>query len=278
MRIGQTPEKKHSSGKNNIILVTNDDGIHSPGIRTIAGQLSRMCETWIIAPDRERSAVGHSFTMNHPIRANVIEPRVVITDGTPTDCVMFGALGYLEQKPDLVVSGINIGPNLGDDVTYSGTVSAALEGTMLGIPSFAISLNCHKQQGTEEERGFHFDTAARFGRILAENLLQSPMPPQTFLNVNVPDLPFDQLEGICLTRLGKRIYQDRIIRRIDPQGKDYYWIGGEIPSWEPEEGTDFQAIEQNKISITPISFDLTNHEALASLKGWTEKIEASLGD
>lgn len=263
-------EKKTEAGLNHppVILVTNDDGIHSPGIRELARALATLGETWIIAPDRERSAVGHSFTINHPIRAKEIEPRVVITDGTPTDCVMFGCLGYLDKRPDLVVSGINQGPNLGDDVTYSGTVAAALEGTMLGVSSMAISLNYPRKKGNSGLGEYHYQTASQVGRLIAEKLLHAELPEKTFLNVNVPNTPFDHIQGLSLTRLGQRIYQDRVIRRIDPQGKDYYWIGGEEPSWEKEEGTDFQAIEENRVSVTPITFDLTNYEALAKLQEW----------
>ncbi|HEQ60802.1 MAG TPA: 5'/3'-nucleotidase SurE, partial [Firmicutes bacterium] len=262
--------KKTEAGQNQppVILVTNDDGIHSPGIRELARALATLGETWIIAPDRERSAVGHSFTINHPIRAKEIEPRVVITDGTPTDCVMFGCLGYLDKRPDLVVSGINQGPNLGDDVTYSGTVAAALEGTMLGVSSMAISLNYPRKKDNSGLGEYHYQTASQVGRLIAEKLLHAELPEKTFLNINVPNVPFEQIRGLNLTRLGQRIYQDRVIRRIDPQGKDYYWIGGEEPSWEKEEGTDFQAIEENKVSVTPITFDLTNYEALAKLQEW----------
>lgn len=258
------------SDDSKLILVTNDDGIHSRGLRALAEGLGELAETWIIAPDRERSAVGHSFTMNHPIRAKEIEPRVVITDGTPTDCVMFGLLGYLDRKADLVVSGINLGPNLGDDVTYSGTVAAAMEGTMLQVPSFAMSLNFPRHQS--DSRNYYFDDAAKVARLIAEQLFKNPLPPKTFLNVNVPNLPFDQLGGFESTRLGKRIYQDRVIRRIDPHGKDYYWIGGEEPSWESEEGTDFRAIEQNKVSITPLCFEMTNYKAVSLLQGWVGEL------
>ena len=267
-----------TSQKDHLILVTNDDGIHSRGIHALAKALEPLGEVWIIAPDRERSAVGHSFTMNHPIRAKRIKPRVVITDGTPTDCVMFGVLGYLDKKPDMILSGINQGPNLGDDVTYSGTVAAALEGVMLGVPSVAFSLSTGKRPSNGEEEIQHFDSAARFARLLTERLFAGALPPKTFLNVTVPNVPLEDVRGVAVTRLGKRIYQDRVIRRIDPQGKDYYWIGGEEPSWEREEGTDFQAIEENKISITPISFDLTNHQALADLQQWGRVLDRALED
>lgn len=272
MRESPLENTSRSESSSRLILVTNDDGIHSRGVRALAEAMEEISETWIIAPDRERSAVGHSFTMNHPIRAKMIEPRVVITDGTPTDCVMFGVLGFLEKKPDLIVSGINLGPNLGDDVTYSGTVSAALEGVMLRVPSMAISLNYPKRQGNSRGDDYRFDTAARVARILAESLLELELPANTFFNVNVPNVDPAELRGITLTRLGKRIYKDRVIRRIDPHGKDYYWIGGEEPSWEREQGTDFQAIEENQVSITPITFDLTNYKAMASLQDWANTL------
>jgi 5'-nucleotidase len=273
---GETPksgtETRVADVAEQLILVTNDDGIHSEGVHALGRAMSAICETWIIAPDRERSAVGHSFTMNHPIRAKLIQPRVVITDGTPTDCVMFGVLGYLEKKPCLVASGINFGPNLGDDVTYSGTVSAALEGTMLGVPSLAVSLNYPKRGNASGPAECHFETAGRVARIIAGQLLEMKLPRNTFFNVNVPNIPFEELQGFAMTRLGRRIYKDRVIRRIDPHGKDYYWIGGEEPSWHDDEGTDFHAMLENKVSITPINFNLTDFDTIESMQSWSQDL------
>jgi len=249
--------------KRPLILVTNDDGIHSPGIVALAEALKDMGELWIIAPDRERSAVSHSFTINHPIRAHQLEERTYIIDGTPADCVMFGTRGFLETPPDLVASGINRGPNLGIDTVYSGTVAAAHEGHLCGVPSFAVSMNVPK-----EGEDFRFDTGARFVKILARAILSRHMPDGAFLNVNVPNLPWEQLKGVAITRLGQRIYRDRIIRRVDPQGKEYYWIGGETPTWVKAEGTDFHALEEDKISVTPLGQDFTQFHAITELDKW----------
>ncbi len=242
------------------ILVTNDDGIHSPGLTALADSLGELGEVWIIAPDRERSAVSHSFTMNHPIRAHLLRKRVYMIDGTPADCVMFGTRGFLDFKPDLVASGINRGPNLGIDTVYSGTVAGAHEGHLNKAPSFAISLNLVVPGETQ-----HFETAGRVAKIIARDIVKKDMPDGTFLNVNVPNLPFDQLKGIAATRLGERVYRDAIIQRHDPQGKEYFWIGGETPTWVEAEGTDFHAIEDGKVSVTPLGHDFTQFHAIAEI-------------
>jgi 5'-nucleotidase len=245
------------------ILVTNDDGIHSPGLAALADAMRQVGEVVIIAPDRERSAVSHSFTMNHPIRVQELEPNVFVIDGTPSDCVMFGMRGFLERPPDLVASGINRGPNLGIDTVYSGTVAAAHEGHLHAAPSFAISMDVPR-----EGEGFRFESGARFARILAAAIAAQKMPNGSFLNVNVPNLPWEQIQGVAVTRLGQRIYRDKIIRRVDPQGKDYFWIGGEPPTWVKSEGTDFHALEENKISVTPLGADFTQFHAIPELDRW----------
>ncbi|MBI1390491.1 MAG: 5'/3'-nucleotidase SurE [bacterium] len=245
------------------ILVTNDDGIHSPGIQALADALEELGEVWIIAPDRERSAVSHSFTMNHPIRAHHLRERVYMIDGTPADCVMFGARGYLEHKPDFVVSGINRGPNLGIDTVYSGTVAAAHEGHLCGLPSAAFSLNL-----TKPGEVMHFADAARAAKAVVKMMMEKTTPAGTFLNVNIPNVPYEEMRGAVATRLGQRIYRDTIIRRVDPQGKEYFWIGGEAPTWVKAEGDDFHALEQNKISITPLGQDFTQHHAIPELDRW----------
>lgn len=250
------------------ILVTNDDGVNSPGLRRLAQGLRKVGKVQVVAPDRERSAIAHSFSMHHPVRAWELEPEVVMIDGTPTDCVMFAVLGGADSPPDLVVSGINLGPNMGDDVTYSGTVCAALEGTLLGIPSFALSLNLKRQGEAGPGEGFHLDTAVAVAKQLTVCIREQGLPEDVFLNVNCPNLPLEQVEGVEVTRLGKRIYRDRVIRRVDPQGREYFWIGGDPPSWVSEEGTDFSAIERNRVSVTPISFRLTAHEAIERLRQW----------
>ncbi|HOJ62095.1 MAG TPA: 5'/3'-nucleotidase SurE [bacterium] len=245
------------------ILVTNDDGIHSPGLTALADAMREVGDVCIIAPDRERSAVSHSFTINHPIRAQSLGHEVYIIDGTPADCVMFGTRGFLDYPLDLVASGINRGPNLGIDTVYSGTVAAAHEGHLCNVPSFAISMDVPRDGYT-----YHFETGARFAKILARAILSRTMPDGAFLNVNVPNIPWEQLQGVAITRLGQRIYRDKIVRRVDPQGKEYYWIGGEAPTWVKSEGTDFHALEQDKISVTPLGQDFTQFHAIPELDRW----------
>jgi 5'-nucleotidase len=247
------------------ILVTNDDGINSPGLQALTKALRPLGNIFIIAPDREKSAAGHSVTFHHPLRAEKLNNRSIQIDGTPTDCVMYGILHFLKTKPDLVASGINRGPNLGDDITYSGTVSAAMEGTLHGIPSFAISVAAYSK--------LQYESAARFAKIIAGLLLKKALPEETLLNVNVPNLPYEKIKGIEITKQGKRIYRDSIIEKTDPRGRHYYWIGGEEPTYEEEAGTDFYAIAQNKISITPIHLDLTNYAAFNTIKKWNIKLK-----
>jgi 5'-nucleotidase len=242
-----------------VILVSNDDGVHSDGITALAAALDTLGEVTIVAPDRERSAVSHSLTLHRPLRVAEIAPRRYAVDGTPTDCVNLAVNGILARRPALVVSGINKGANLGDDVTYSGTVSAAMEGTLLGIPSLAVSL-----LGRE---GFRFDVAAGFARRLADWVLERGLPADTLLNVNVP-APVDgqPVRGFALTRMGRRRYGDAIVEKVDPRGKKYYWIGGEELAFEDAEGTDFHAVSQGLISVTPIHLDLTNYRSFEALR------------
>lgn len=239
------------------ILITNDDGIHSPGLKALAGALEEIGEVYVIAPDRERSAAGHALTLHKPLRATEVVPRWYVVDGTPTDCVTLGVMGMLKEKPDLLASGINLGANLGDDITYSGTVSAAFEGTLLGIPSFAISALEPLRQD--------LNAAAAFAARLALVVLERSLPPDTLLNVNVPP---GELIGVEVTRQGKRSYNELIVEKIDPRGKTYYWIGGGEPIWEHLGGTDYEAVVQGKVSITPLHLDLTNHHATEALKTW----------
>lgn len=246
------------------ILITNDDGIHSPGLTLLAKALEAVGEVWVIAPDRERSAISHAITINHPIRMHRLRERVYICDGTPADCVLLGVRGFLEDPPHLVISGINRGPNLGIDTNYSGTVAGAHEGRLCGVPSFAISLNVTK---TEEK--LHFETAARFSSQLAADILERGLPDDIFLNVNVPNIPFDELNGVAIAKLGQRIYRDVVVRRTDPQGRDYYWIGGDPPTWAEDEDDDFHAILQNRVSITPLGRDFMKEEAFESMQTWT---------
>ncbi len=241
------------------ILVTNDDGIMSAGITTLAKCLSALGTVTVVAPDRERSAVGHALTLHSPLRAEEIRPGFISVDGTPTDCVHLGIHGLLDERPDLVVSGINKGANLGDDITYSGTVSAALEATLMGVPAFAVSLV------GDSFRGEDFIGAANFATQLARVVLKNKLPPDTFFNVNVP---LGAQKGVRMTRQGKRIYEDVVTEKKDPRGRSYYWIGGGELGFHNVAGTDFNAIHDGFISITPLHLDLTNYRSFQTLSGW----------
>lgn len=241
------------------ILVTNDDGVHSKGLHTLAAALREVGEVCVVAPDRERNAAGHALTLHKPLRVEQLEDRVFYINGTPTDCVNFG-VRIMKGKPDLVAAGINKGENLGDDVTYSGTVSAAMEGSLLGIPSFAISM--------AGEGNYHFETAAKFAKQLALLVLKQGLPRDTLLNVNVPNLPTEKIRGVKLTCLGKRVYEDAIVEKVDPRGRKYYWIAGNRIVFEDRKNTDFQALQAHLISITPLKLDLTDYNTLAQLKSW----------
>ncbi|MBI5092798.1 MAG: 5'/3'-nucleotidase SurE [Candidatus Hydrogenedentes bacterium] len=242
-----------------VILVTNDDGIYAPGLRLLAEALEAVGEVWVYAPDRQQSGVGHGVSMHRPLRVTQTDPRRFMVDGTPTDCVMLAVRDLLKSRPQLVFSGINSGANLGDDVTYSGTVAGAYEGMLQGIHSVAMSTVGYEHK--------HMDTAAQFAAKLAQHILKSGLPEWTTLNVNVPDVPASEIAGVAITRMGRRHYEDEIITRHDPRGGLYYWIGGSAPSHHEESGTDFEAVEQKKISITPLHRDMTNHAAIASLAG-----------
>ena len=244
------------------ILVTNDDGIYSEGIRKLATALESVGDVMIVAPDREQSAASHALTLNRPLRLLQLKEKEWIVDGTPTDCVNLAVLSlFREQKPDLVLSGINFGPNLGDDVTYSGTISAAFEGALLNIPSIAFS--------TLVGKGFSFDRGASFAASLARRILEQERNPRVILNVNFPACDY---AGVKVTKLGRRIYSEGVTERLDPRGRKYYWIGGDEPSWYPGEGTDFEAVQNGFISITPLHLDLTHHESIPRLKALEEML------
>jgi len=240
------------------ILVTNDDGIQADGIRALAEALAPLGTISIIAPDREQSASSHALTLHRPLRVRKIADGVMSVDGTPTDAVLLGVHGFLKRKPSLVVSGINHGPNMGSDVMYSGTVAAASEGTFLGIPSIAISLATWGQTD--------FAPAARVARNLVAGLIRRGLPEHACLNVNVPALPYEKLRGVRITRLGKRVYRDVIVEKTDPRGKLYYWIGGEEPTWERDEASDFTAVEEGFVSVTPLTFELTDYKGIVNLE------------
>ncbi|MRR57535.1 MAG: 5'/3'-nucleotidase SurE [Deltaproteobacteria bacterium] len=243
------------------ILVTNDDGIHAPGIKALADALAKVGDVAVVAPDRERSAVGHALTLHHPLRAVQLGPDMFSVDGTPTDCVNLGIHNLISFKPDIVVSGINRGGNLGDDVTYSGTVSAALEAALMGIPAIAVSL-------VTEGAGGNYDAAAGFAARLAREVHSRGLPANTFLNVNVPDLPPERLCTPLITSQGKRRFEGLIIDKVDPRGRKYYWIGSGEQTFHDLEGTDYHAIARGHISITPLHPDLTNYSSLKILHGW----------
>ncbi len=243
------------------ILVTNDDGIYSKGILVLAKALRSVGEVFVIAPDREKSAIAHSLTLHRPLRVEKIKRNFYAIDGTPADCVHIGVSAILSERPQLIVSGINKGGNLGDDITYSGTVSAAMEATLMGIPAFAVSL-------VTDAEGTNYQAAASFAARLADAIFRNGLPKDTFLNVNVPDLSADCLLAPLITSQGKRLYEGLIINKVDPRGRDYYWIGSADLNFLDIDGSDYAAISRGHISITPLHLDLTNYNSFAQLKGW----------
>ncbi len=247
------------------ILITNDDGVESDALGPLADALSRIGEVHVIAPERNWSGASHSITLFRPLRCRPTRLRsgqaAYMTDGSPTDCVRLAVLGFLKHKPDLVVSGINRGANMGDDITYSGTVAAAMEGLLSNIPSIAVSLGAF---GADID----FGPAASFAALLGRNILDHGMSGDALLNVNVPNLPHDKISGVEVTRLGKRNYRDQLVERLDPYGNPYYWVGGPAVSEEAEAGTDVAAMRAGKISVTPIYLDLTNHRLIDELAKW----------
>lgn len=243
-----------------LILITNDDGVNSPGIRTLHEALKGRANSYVVAPDRERSAASHSLTIHRPLKVERLDDRVYSVSGTPTDCVAIGVGKILPERPSLIVSGINRGANLGDDITYSGTVSAAMEGTILNIPSFAVSLV------VEGEGRLHFETAAGIALEVAEYVMDNSLPYDTLLNVNVPNVPRDEINGVRFTRQGKRVYDGSIKETYSPWGEMYYWIGGGMPYWEHGEDTDINAVLEGRVSITPVHMDLTNYKTMDFLK------------
>lgn len=245
------------------ILITNDDGIESKGLEALYDAATTLGEVCVFAPNSNQSATGHSLTLNRPLRVKEIKEQWFSVDGTPTDCVNVALNGFLENKtPDLILSGINIGTNLGDDVTYSGTIAAAMEGTLLGVSSIAISQDCEENTSTD------FELAKRTIIFLAKKILKEKLPPRVFLNINVPNVSTEDCPGIQVVSQGKRVYGDRIVKRKDPRGVDYFWIGGDKLNSSYEPNTDFAAIESNHISVTPVKMDLTDEEYKLHLKKW----------
>lgn len=242
------------------ILLSNDDGYQSEGLATLALALADLAEITIVAPDRNQSGASHSLTLETPLRVGKTRDGIYYVNGTPTDCVHLAITGLLDHEPDMVIAGINHGANLGDDVLYSGTVAAAVEGRFLGLPAIAVSLAGHSLR--------HFDTAGQAIRILFQRLCESPLPPDTILNVNVPDVPFPELRGFRATRLGYRHRAESVVQSQDPKGRPVFWVGAAGPGQDAGPGTDFHAVENGCVSVTPMQFDLTRHVAIPALAEW----------
>lgn len=246
------------------ILVSNDDGIHADGLRYLREAMTSIGEVVVVAPDRNRSGASNSLTLENPIRVDILQEGARYSvHGTPTDCVHFAVNKLLKPWPDIVVSGINHGANLGDDVIYSGTVAAATEGRHMGLPAVAVSL-----VGDQ-----HFATAAHYARMIVAQLRLHPLPSEQILNVNVPDLPLEQIKGIKITRLGNRYRGEEMIEALDPRNKPIYWIGPPGEKQDASEGTDFHAIEQGYVSITPLHVDMTAYNSVAELMSWAKEFE-----
>lgn len=248
------------------ILLSNDDGIYANGIRALSEKLSEDYDVYIIAPNQERSAAGHSITLNSPLRVEETEPkygsiRSWAVSGTPGDCVKIGVNAVLEEneKPDIIISGINHGPNLGHDIIYSGTVSCAVEGAMMNIPSIAVSLNSYKPDFDD------FLFSAEFISSLIPKLNRFKFPEKSILNVNIPGIPKDEITGVAVTEMGGRMFTDNYEKRVDPRGKVYYWMAGKLSNEKDDDNTDITAIRQNKISISPLTFNLTRKDAINDL-------------
>jgi len=250
------------------ILVTNDDGIHAPGLTALAAGLREIGEVTVVAPDRNWSISGHAKTFNRPLRAHAVELPAGVPgwslDGSPADCVAFALLGFIEHPVDLVVSGINPHANVGNDVTYSGTVTAAFEGALFGKKALAVSLDSEGQYSSPDA----YAPAARAAARIAASVLAHDLPEQVVLNINVPDLPYEQLRGIEITRLGKRIYRDTLVRRLDPAQRPYFWFGGDPPSGIPEEGTDIGALHAGLVSVCPLQLDMSATHMQQTVLSW----------
>jgi len=242
------------------ILLSNDDGYRSPGLRLLAEELARHGDVTVVAPDRDRSGASNSLTLDVPIRAERLDNGFIRVNGTPTDCVHLAITGLLDTEPDLVVAGINHGANLGDDVIYSGTVAAATEGRFLGLPAIAVSIDSHQPR--------HLEAAAKVVGRLVAGLRDADMSPNTILNVNVPDLPLGQIRGLLATRLGHRHKAEPVTQLRDPRGRLMYWIGPAGPEQDAGEGTDFHAVRNAYVSVTPIQVDLTRYAAVDPLRQW----------
>ncbi|MCG5516133.1 MULTISPECIES: 5'/3'-nucleotidase SurE [Ectothiorhodospira] len=249
------------------ILLSNDDGVHAPGLQQLAKTLRGRGQVTVVAPDRDRSGASNSLTLSRPLRATTLDNGDVRVDGTPTDCVHLALTGLLAEEPDMVISGINAGANLGDDVLYSGTVAAAMEGRFLGLPAIAVSL-------AGQQQCKHYDSAAQVVLELLDRLRTIPLPSDTILNVNVPDLPREEILGYQATRLGHRHKAEPVTRSTDPRGRPIYWVGPSGPEQDAGLGTDFHAVRSGYVSVTPIQVDLTRYEAMDIVSRWLTEGEA----
>ena len=253
------------------VLISNDDGVEAPGIQILADHLSTLGRVSLVAPDRDRSGASNSLTLDQPIRVTMLGPDRYRVAGTPTDCVHLALAGLLDSEPRIVVSGINNSANLGDDVLYSGTVAAAMEGRFLGLPAIAVSLV------SRDHIGKHYATAARAAVQIVARLLEDPLPADTILNVNVPDRPWNDIRGLQVTRLGRRHRSAPCIAQHDPRGRPIYWIGPPGDAADDGPGTDFAAVRDGYVSITPIHVDLTRYQALEKVASWIGPLTATLG-
>ncbi len=242
------------------ILITNDDGIHSKGLRVLVESISEMGDVFTVVPEMEQSGASHAMTLNEPLKLQRLEKNTYIVNGTPTDCVRLGVILVMKKKVDMVISGINAGANLGDDTGYSGTVGGAMEGCMLGIPSFAVSLALKGRD--------NYESAGRLAVKIAGRLKKNKLPKKTYLNVNVPDLPYGKIKGTAITYQGKRIYGKKIPELRNPKGGVYYWLSAERSSGRLDPGSDMEAINRRKVSVTPLSLDFTDYGTLDVLRKW----------
>ena len=249
------------------ILLSNDDGYRAPGIECLAEHLSKVASVEVVAPDRDRSGASNSLTLDSPLRATTAENGFVFVDGTPTDCVHLALTGLLTTEPDIVISGINAGANLGDDVLYSGTVAAAMEGRFLGLPAMAVSLIGSPRR--------HYVTAVRAVELLLNGLCEHPIPANTILNINVPDVDWSDINGLKVTRLGNRHKAEPVIKGSDPRGRQIYWVGPPGSEQDAGSGTDFHAVNSGFVSVTPLQVDLTHHGVLGDLTEWVQDLTDS---
>jgi len=245
------------------ILLSNDDGYQAPGLKALAESLATVAAINVVAPERDRSGASNSLTLDIPIRARTLDNGVISVDGTPTDCVHLAITGLLEEEPDMVIAGINSGANLGDDVLYSGTVAAATEGRFLGLPAMAVSMVASSPK--------HYATGARVALELVQRLQVHPLAADTIINVNVPDLPYEELKGYQATRLGHRHKAEPVIKMADPRGRTIYWVGPAGAEQDAGPGTDFFAVREGYVSVTPLQVDLTRHSTLPEIQTWLDE-------